>query len=444
MKYAIFTVAALGVPPLAFLLYMNRRWQKYAFWAMLAAMMLYNGTSINFFSNEFYHGTSRGMEVSVIHLFAVAILVALKMHGCVRRLFPERGFALYALYFLLCLPSLGAAGDLMISWYELWKMMLLFVFYHAVYAYLRATDDLGSVIKGFAAYSVVNFLFVVRDRFAGVYQAHGAFPHQNSMGMAMLLLGAMFFAAYLTHGLRTRFGRLCSLAFVCAAISTFRTFSRGAIAMMPVAYGVAALMCLARWRFVRVFRRLLPLVLAAVAALVLLLPKVVERFKEAPQSSGDTRVELAYCAVEMISDKPLTGVGINNWSVKMHPPYEYQELASLRVNRELNYSGIVETVYLLVAAECGIPALVAMLVWFGWYWLSCVRLSKRLKGTRYFFVPAGLLGGLTAVYLQSTLEWVLRQQINLFLLTFLFAILSYLNTSWRRLAAAEQPTRSAA
>ena len=75
MKYFVFTLAAFGVPPLAFLLYINKRWQKYAFWAMMGAMMLYNATSINFLSEETYPGTSRGMEVSVIHLFAFAILI---------------------------------------------------------------------------------------------------------------------------------------------------------------------------------------------------------------------------------------------------------------------------------------------------------------------------------------------------------------------------------
>jgi hypothetical protein len=88
---------------------------------------------------------------------------------------------------------------------------------------------------------------------------------------------------------------------------------------------------------------------------------------------------------------------------------------------------------LLVAAECGLPALLAMLVWFAWHWFSCIRLVKRLRGTEWAFVPAGLLGGLTAIYMQSCLEWVLRQQINLFLLVFMFAIIAYLNKSWHEI-----------
>lgn len=437
MKYFVFAIAAVGVPPLAFLLYMNKRWQKYAFWAMMGAMILYNATSINFLSEETYPGTSRGMEVSVIHLFAFAILLSLKLQGKIKRFIPEIGFGLYIIYFLLCLPSLTAACDYKVAWFELWKMILMYFFYIAVYSYLKATNDVRSVLKGFAFYSILNLLMVMKDRFAGVYQAHGAFPHQNSMAMAMQLFGPLFFAAYLKLGLKPKFGRLAAIAWGCAAIATLRSYSRGAIALMPVAYGITTLACLSRRSVRRIFTRLTPVILMGIVGLALLLPKIIERFEEAPEESGNTRVELAYCAKEMVADEPWRGVGINNWSMKMRWPYQYQDRASAIVGRELNYVGIVETVYLLVVAECGIPALVAMLVWFAWHWISCLRLIKRLKGTEWSFVPAGLLGGLTAIYMQSCLEWVLRQQINLFLLVFMFSIIAYFNTTWRSIRDAE-------
>ena len=203
---------------------------------------------------------------------------------------------------------------------------------------------------------------------------------------------------------------------------------------MPICYGLTTLACVFDKRnLMRTFRRLLPIALFAFLGVVAMLPRIVKRFETAPKASGDTRVELAYCALEMIEDEPLRGVGINNWSLKMDPSYPYQENASKIVGRELDYTGIVETVYLLVGAECGIPALLAMLVWFGWYWISCLKLLHRLRGTSWYFVPAGLLGGLTANYLQSVLEWVLRQQMNLVCLLFMFATLSYLNKDWQRL-----------
>lgn len=444
MKYFVFAVAALGVPPLAFLLYINKRWQKYSFLAMVVGLVLYNGTSINFFSMEDYRGTARGMEVSVVHLFALALLISLKLQGKLKKLVPETGFGLYIVYFLLCLPSLSNACNLMVSWFEIWKMILLYVFYLTVYTYLKATDDLVSVLRGLSFYAIVNMAFVMKDRLTGIYQAHGVFPHQNSMAMAMQLLGALFFSGFLIHGLRSRMGKMSFAAFCCAAVATLRSYSRGAIALMPIAYGIVTLYSLGQTVKMRVLVRLAPIALAGLVGIALLLPKIIERFVEAPEASGNTRVELAYCAAEMIRDQPVMGVGINNWALKMLEPYTYQEDAGAKLDKELEYTGIVETVYLLVAAECGIPALVAMLLWFGWHWLSCLKLVKRLKGTYWGFVPVGLLGGLTAVYMQCCLEWVLRQQVNLFLLVFLFAMVAYLNRSWQSLRERESaPKRTA-
>ena len=442
MKYFVFLIALAGVPPLIFLLHINQKWLKYLFWLMIMAMCLYIPTSINFFSNEAYRGSARGMEVSLIHLLSFAVLGVLMLRRKVQGIFPEWGYRIYVLYFLLCLPSLSQAADLLISWFEVWKMIMLFFFYLAVYYYLRATDDLKTVIGGLAALVFINFVMVVRDHMAGAYQPHGIFPHQNSMAIAMQLLGALFFSHYLMNGKRTAFDKLCLVAFVCAAAATLRSYSRVAIALMGVTYGVTAMACLVRGGSpFQKLRRMLPLAIAGAIGVAAMLPRIIERVLHAPEASGNTRVELALCAKEMIMDKPLTGVGINNWGIKINSPYDYAERAGRFPDRGEDFrDGIVETVYLLVGAECGVPALLAMLLWFLWYWVSCLRLLKRLKNTRYFFLPAGLLGGLTAAYAQSCFEWVLRQQLNLICIMFLFATLSYLNTRWRWLRDVELET----
>ncbi len=433
MKYVVFAIAMAGVPPLAFLLYLNERWRKYAFSGIMLALIAYNSTSINFLSREAYAGTSRGMEVSLAHLVAVSLLGALWLGRKVGGMFPETGFKVFVAYFLLCLPSLFSDVDPVLSWFELWKMLLLYVFGVSIYWYFKATDDLKSALQWLAAYTAINAAAVVKARLAGAYQAHGLFPHQNSMAMAMMLLGTVFFAAYLVNGTKNTVGRVGLVAFLCAAFSVLRSFSRGAIALMPVGFGITVLLCLRQGASRRVWPRLAPIAAAGLVAAAIALPKIVERFQNAPESSGNTRVELAHCAFQMISERPMTGVGINNWSRKMQYPYKYQERASEVLGKDLDMGGIVETVYLLILAECGWPAFLAFLAWLGWYWISCVRLLRRLRGTRWAFLPAGLLGGLTANCLQCCLEWVLRQQINLFLLMFLFAMVSYLNRSWRGL-----------
>ena len=437
MKYIVFMLAVLGVPPLAFLLSANLRWARYALWGMMGAVCLYQSTAINFFSHEDYTGSARGMEVSLVHLFSLAILVALGMKHKFRSWFPERGFQLYALYFILCLPSLTAADDCLISWLEIWKMIMTFLVYLAVYSYLVATDDVRTLVKSFVFLAIVNFGPTVSQHYSARYQAHGIFPHWNCMAMALHLVGTLLFAYYLTHGVRKLYGKICFVGFACSVLATLWSYSRGAFLVMPICYGLTLVSCFLEGRgSVGKLKRLLPIALVCVLGVAVILPRVIERFVTAPKASGDTRVELAYCAWEMIRDEPLRGVGINNWSLKMSPPHTYQENASVAIDRDLNYTGIVETVYLLVGAECGIPALLAMVAWFGWYVFVCVRLLWRLKGTEWYFIPAGLLGGLTANYLQSVLEWVLRQPMNLICLVFVFALLSYLDTDWQRLRKA--------
>ena len=442
MKYAVFAIAMMGVPPLAFIISLNRSWTKYAIWAMIAALAAYQATAINFFSNEWYRGTSRGMEVSVIYLFAATMLITAAIKRRLPKLVPSVGAALFVVYFLLCLPSWSTAESKLFAWMEIWKMIMLYMTYLSVRAYLGLTDDVKALVKGLAVFAVFNFLLIVKDHFSGVYQPHGVFPHQNGLAMGMHLFANLFFAYFLAGGWRGPV--LNTFAFVAASACIVRTYSRGALAMMPVSFAVTfALMFFAGLDVPkrRVFMRILPIAAVGLLGLAAMLPRIIERFESAPEASKNTRLELALCAKEMIDDEPWRGVGINNWGIKINPPYEYAERAGRNANRGEDFrDGIVETVYLLVGAECGIPALAAMLAWFFYYLIVSCRLVKKLKGTPYAAMSAGLAGGLVACYLQSCLEWVLRQQMNLILLMIFFAILDHLKANVRRLAVQHAET----
>ena len=435
MKYVVFFVALLAMPPLGAALSLNRRWMKYAIWAMIGALALYQSTAINFFSYEEYRGSSRGMEVSIVYLLAFALLVAAAVKRRLPKLIPSAGAFLYVAYFLLCLPSYATAEDTLFCWMETWKMIMIYLVYLSVRAYLDMTDDVKALLKGLAVFAIWNFLLVVKDHLSGVYQPRGVFPHQNCLAMGMHLFAGVFFASDLVSGWRKSF--LNVAAFVASTACIVRTYSRGALAMVPIAFFVTFALSFvgsAKRAWKRLFVRIVPLGLVGLVGLGLMLPRIVERFTSAPEASGNTRVELALCAKEMILDEPWRGVGINNWGIKINPPYEYAERAGRNHNRGEDFrDGIVETVYLLVGAECGIPALVAMILWFLSYLVLCLMLVKRLSGTPYAAIPSGLAGGFVALYLQSCLEWTLRQQMNLILLMAFFALLDHLAANSKRL-----------
>ncbi len=434
MKYAVFSVAALGMIPLAVMLSVNRRWMKYAVWAMIAALCVYQSTAINFFSFEDYRGSARGMEISFAFLLAFALVAASAIRSSFPGFLPSAGIKIYAVYFLLCLPSYLSAENTLFCWLETWKMIMVYLTYLGIRAFLKSTDNVKAIMQGFAVLAIWNFLSVVKAHFSGIYQPHGIFPHQNSMVMAMHLLGGLFFGSYLVKGVR---GNLFfCIAFVAAMGSAVRSYSRAAIALMPFAYGFVCLLLATRGAgvgLVRMAKRLAPLAVLGLMGLALMLPRIIERFQTAPEASGETRVQLAKCAVEMIRDEPWRGVGINNWGIKINPPYDYAQLAGRHTNQGADYmDGIVETVYLLVGAECGIPALVCMCLWFLWYLFLSIKLVWRLSGSIYAGFAGGIAGGLAACYVQSFLEWVLRQQINLVILVTFFAVLDHLNQNWRK------------
>lgn len=428
MKYLVFWGALMAVPLLACVLVFQKRWTRWAFYGMMAALYLYEQTSISFVSYEMYHGTANGVEISLLHLLALAVVLALAIRGKWLPPFPEGGIRLYVLYFFLCLPSLWNADSVVIGWLEVWKMIMLFLFWHAAYGYLVTTDDAETIVTVLALFMIANTLKVVQQHYA-FQTTKGVFPHKNGMAMAMNLLGPVCLAGYLQMGLRNRLGRWCTAAFLGAALCGMWSYSRGAIAVMPVGYGIAAAGCLASSRFSpRVMRRMLPVGLAGLLGLAAIWPHLVERFQGASAASKETRVILAYCATEMMKAHPWAGVGINNWSLNMDPEHPYQERVEDKLGKKLDFRGIVETVYLLVGAECGIPALLAMLAWFLWHAVAALGASWRLRGTRWHFLAVGLTGGLTSNYLQSTLEWVLRQRRSMFLLMLCFALVAWLRT----------------
>ena len=428
MKYLIFTAVLCSVPLMSAVLAVDKRMMRLAMWGLLFPLLLLDSTAINFFSFEDYRGTSRGMEVSVIYLIALAVLLAkLFMHGF-RSPFPTLGSKLYLCYILLSLPSFSNADNQLYAFCEIWKMLMIYLVYLAVYYYLLDSQgDYKTFIYGLIIVTVCIFYAVVRQHFSGVYQVRAQLPHQNSLSMFMSPLALLFLSYFLNR--KGIFKKLIIFfAFVLATGALLRTYSRGAIACFPLGGAVTAgLSLLLDWKTQK-FQILGGLGIVAILIGLAFTPRIIERFETAPESSGQNRKNLASAAMNMIRDQPLYGVGINNWGIKINPPYQYSHHRDPSKGYSADFKdGIVETIYLLVCAECGIPCFLMLLTMFGYYWWVAFRCSIKLRKTPYFYIPVGIIGGLTIIYLQSILEWVLKQQVNFIELLILYAFLDYLN-----------------
>ena len=427
MKYLIFAIAFIGILPLGYILTLNSKFMRYAFYAVSLPVMLFNQVSINFFSHETYRGTSRGMEVSLVYLIALAMGLGMLILYRKKPLFPDLGSKIYLTYFLLCIPSFINAENMLFSWFELWKMIMMYIVFLTTYYYLYYYKDFNTVITCFGIVATVTFLVVVYQHVKGIHQANGLFPHQNSMGMYMSLIAPVFFAYYFNRNKGWK--RFLFVGFfLVASAACMRTYSRGAMVCLPFGCFITTLLSL-RYQFhMRKIQILLPIFLVCFFGALLLLPNIIKRFENAPKESLETRQYLADSALNMMKDKPFAGVGLNNWGIKINPPYPYCQYRyeNKRIAKDFR-EGIVETSYLLVGSECGIFALLAFLSWLGYYYVCAFKLVKQFRRSNFFFIPAGIMGGLTAIYLQSTLEWVMKQQVNFIQMMMLFAMLSILH-----------------
>ena len=441
LKYVVFGGAVVLALPVALTLLVDRwliRWMVLA--GMLLPVVVFDATAVNFFSFEAYKGTSRGMEISVVYLVAILLLgVFFLLKGKIP-LAPEWGSRLYLLYFLLCLPSLAKADNPLFSWFELWKMMMVYLVFLAVYAYLEYSHgDFDVFLLGAGILAAVNFFLLVRQHLQWRYQLSGFFPHQNSMAMFMSFGGALLLSCYVNslgeEGRRRRWWFL--LGCCLASFAVFRAFSRGAVGCYPIGLLMTSGVSLFFAFSPRKVGLLALLAVIGAVGMLYMAPKLFERFATANPVSWETRVAFKNTAMRWIREEPLCGVGLNNWSTHGSS----LPVSERKRNNDWNGGGIVETIYLLVAAECGLPCFFALLLWFGYYLWVCLRLMARLRNSQYFYLPAGLLGGLVSVYLQSALEWVLKQQINFIWLMIFFAMLSYLDTHWVELVAKERAVR---
>ena len=248
MKYLFFFAAVLAILPGTVAMLCDRSLIRRAMLGVTVPLLIFNSTAINFFSHEHYRGTSRGMEISIIYIIALTVLLALTVMRGPRKLFPDWGSRLYLVYFLLCLPSLRNADNLLFSFFELWKMVMIHLVFLAVYHYLEfSKGDFDIILYGILTVVMVNFGVIVLQHLQGVYQVRGVFPHQNSLAMYMLLAGMLFFSLYFNfrEGWKSK---MFLIGFGMASAALIRTYSRGAIACYPMS-GLLTLLCSIRYKF---------------------------------------------------------------------------------------------------------------------------------------------------------------------------------------------------
>jgi len=299
----------------------------------------------------------------------------------------------------------------------------MYFYFFVIYNLIRSFKDIEQFLRYMVYIVIFITLIVLKQKYLeGMFQAMGPFPHQNSLVMYLIIYGSLFLSYLLNVKKSNIF--LWTLAFGCCAIDILSTLSRGGMALFSLSIFVIFILSYAHKIS---FRKV------GVAGLFLILgtgvlykasDTIMERIRTAPEESVSVRLVLAEAAQNMANDK-IFGIGLNNFALKINPPYSYGN--HIERLHEDETGGLVETIYLMIAAETGwlnLFVFITMLIFFYIKNLKNYFALKHGKWRKYRYLCIALIGALLSIYLQSSLEWVLKQTNNYYQLMFIFAVIA--------------------
>ena len=371
--------------------------------------------SLNILPLPDWRGTARGYAFTAVSLFALPLLLSMMFSFQYKVKFFPPGWFFYFLYFLAILLS-GFNAVHMRQWgFEVVKMVWMYITFLAAFNYLNNSRDLTYFIYLVCIILIYVFIVGVNQKYRmGYFQIPSTFPHQNSLSLYLEIFGLMILGILMNEKMGKLLFLLCMMAFGSSVLLIVFTYSRGGMVMFFLGIAIVALLSILMNGFS--MRRMTLMLIGLTVMLSVVgyaLPRIIQRFSKAPESSKTTRVNLAIGSRRIANDYRL-GVGANNFSEYSGPFRDYMREQYATVSKTYlrdasPYGGIVETIYLLVAAECGWWGLGVLLLWFLYYYFSDFISVLMLRKMPCSGITIGLFGSLSCVYVHSTLEWSLKQ-----------------------------------
>ncbi len=437
MKYLVFfTVLILGVPIGYIFSKKNEKIEYFILFIVLFFTCRVDSATINFFSHETYRGTTRGFEIAVVDIAVLILFLLVVYRGNIYqiKILPPGSILLF-IYFLISFISIRNSGVTIYSYFELLKMLRMYFFYWILYNYIQDLKHIDIIIKFIGIIIIYIFLVVIQQKYLqGIYQVNGPFPHQNSLVMYMIVFSSIIFAALLNIRGTTFKTIYLFTVFGMSGICIISTLSRAGLACFALSLLLIFLLSYCSGFSLKKISFTFLFIILAGAVLYKAMDTIIERFEKAPEESATTRVDLAHGAVRMANDK-FFGIGINNFGLKINAPYKYGDHIKRGAWNEKE--GIVETVYLLIAAETGWLNLIIFLIFiFKFYFINIFNYF-RYRQTEYNFIPIALVGALSAIYFESALEWVLKQTGNYYQLMLIFALIAAMSRIYKNAASTD-------
>ena len=416
---------------------------------------------VNFVSREWYRGTSRGFEVSLLDVLAIGLLVSALVaprRGESRGFWPAC-FGVMLLFFAYCCFNVAVADPRIFGCFGLFEMLRGCIVMLAVAFYLRTERELRIFLLTLGLLVCYEGLLALRQRYwLGVHRVPGTIDDSNSLSV-FLCLTAPIFVAVLNSRLPVGYKLLAVAAIPLACVAEIMTISRAGVVIMGLVLFGTAVTTMSIHLTPR--KVIIALVVAiGVSAVLAKSWKTLEsRFKETnleEEYHNKRKLGRGYyirIARAMATDRPF-GVGLNNWSYwasdhygpllgYQFVPYRGTELEPTTLipdssNVDEAQAAPAHSLGALTTGELGYPGLVIfVLVWLRWLQIGATFLWRRRRDPMVR-IGVGLFFGFCGLFLQSLTEWVFWQAPIFYTFNIVLGVLVSLHHKKRKSIIAER------
>ncbi len=305
-----------------------RRARDIFFFLMVSLAVLVERLDVNFFSEAWYRGTTRGIQISLIEILAFGLLIGCWMghRGENRRWFWPGSLGLMLLFFCYAGLSVIISEPRIFGVFELSRMFAAIVIFLATAAYVRSRREWTLLVVALACAVILESAWGLKQHFiTQIGRAVGSLTHANSLSMYYCLTVPLL-VAVACAGWSRLLRWFCAGAAVLGTVGVLMTLSRAGIPVFAVVVTGTILTCVS-WRLTvgRLALRF-AIVLGALALVAGFWGQIVNRYEEVSleEEYFDPTVDGRGVYLRlggMIVQEHFFGVGLNNWSYYVSRTY---------------------------------------------------------------------------------------------------------------------------
>jgi hypothetical protein len=398
---------------------------------LVALSPLIERLDLNYVSREWYRGTSRGFEVTILDIFSLSLLVSSILaprRGESRGFWPP-SFGFMLLFFAYACFNVAISEPHLFSLFELFRMFRGLLLVMGVAFFMRSERELRLFILGLALLVCCEGLLALKQRYIeGLHRVPGTVIESNSLSVLLCTTAPVMVAA-LASNLPLKLKFVCACAIPLALVAEVMTISRAGVTIMSLVLFLTTI--------TTVKIRINPKTIAATLVIVLgvagLAAKSWKTLSERFQSStmeqeyGNKKNMGRGYYIRMakaIAHEYFFGVGLNNWSYwvsnKIGPQHGYKFVPYKGTDREPStiipsdsnvdeaQAAPAHNLMALTVGELGIPGLALfVLLWLRWFQMGATFFLRRSSDPMRL-LGLGIFFGFCGMFLQCLTEWVFR------------------------------------